>query len=70
MTIMRSIGLLLGLLLVAAYGHSLYTKYYSFFACLAGMVIGFLFIFYGIKGKDLVEVLYQKLTGRSFSNGN
>jgi len=70
MTFMRSIGLLLGLLLVAAYGYSLYTKYYSVFGCLAGMVIGFLFIFYGIQGKDLVESLYQKMTGRSFSNSS
>jgi hypothetical protein len=70
MTFIRFLGLVLGLVFLVIYGYILITKYYVALGCVIGFIVGLLFLLYGINGKDSVQVLYQKLTGRSFSNGN
>lgn len=70
MRVMRSVGLILGIVFVATYAYSFYIQYWGLITCLVGMSIGCLSIFYGVNGRDLVQELYKKLTGHSFNIGS
>jgi hypothetical protein len=70
MTFIRFLGLLLGVVFIALYLYTFYTELYGVLGSLVGMSIGLLLVVYGLKGTDLLEILFKKLTGRSFSNGS
>jgi uncharacterized membrane protein len=70
MTFMRFLGLILGLVFVTTYGYILLSKHLLALGSFIGFTVGLLFLLYGINGKDFVQMLFKKLTSRSFSNGN
>ena len=62
----------MGFAFVAGSSFTLYTQNYSVLGNLAGIVFGIAagicFIIYGATGKDVIDAIFKKLTGRSFNN--
>ena len=69
MNIMRLLGVVLGLTFVSIYGYIFLTEHLAALGSVLGFLVGVLFVLFGVTGKDSVQLLFKKLTGRSFSNG-
>ncbi|GEM_PF-3588722 len=69
MNIMRLLGVILGLAFISIYGYIFLTEHLAALGSVLGFLVGVLFILFGVTGKDSVQLLFKKLTGRSFSNG-
>ncbi len=69
MTFIRILGAILGVVFTCTYGYILLTEHLSALGSVLGFLVGVLFIMFGITGKDAVQRLYEKLTGRHVSSG-
>jgi len=69
MNIMRLLGVVLGLTFVSIYGYIFLTEHLAALGSVLGFLVGVLFVLFGVTGKDSAQLLFKKLTGRSFSNG-
>ncbi|WP_100642900.1 hypothetical protein [Alteromonas facilis] len=66
----KSVALTLGLLFIATYSYTLVTGHYGTIGSGVGVVIGVLIVVYAVAGKDLIDSLYMRLTGKRFNGHN
>jgi hypothetical protein len=69
MNTIRILGVILGLVFMFINGYVFLTEHLAALGSVLGFLVGILFIRFGVTGKDSVQSLFKKLTGRSFSNG-
>ena len=69
MNTIRVLGVILGLVFMSIHSYVFLTEHLASLGSVVGFLVGILFIRFGVTGKDSVQSLFKKITGRNFSNG-
>lgn len=70
MSFLRVVGLIMGLLFIWVSANTFYSHFDSVvygFIAVCGALVGCLMLSYGLTGKDALNVLYYRITGRKFN---
>lgn len=70
MSFLRVVGLIMGLLIIWGSANTFYSHFGSVvygFIAVCGVLVGCLMLSYGLTGKDALNVLYYRITGRKFN---
>lgn len=70
MSFLRVVGLIMGLLIIWVSANTFYSHFGSVvygFIAVCGVLVGCLMLSYGLTGKDALNALYYRVTGRKFN---
>lgn len=70
MSFLRVVGLIMGLLIIWVSANTLYSHFGSVvygFIAVCGVLVGCLMVSYSLTGRDLLNSLYYRITGRRFN---